>query len=139
MSFWTDFSERFRFVKHWRERADTLRHENQLHQLAVITASTKALEVLIEGQVRQTEESTKALLAIAAASSSQADAFGSWIKSFQVTEAPTSSVVRDEDEIKLELARYAEHFGEDIPEEFRLAHQLHREEFITSVRNDTGA
>lgn len=136
--------EPFRFIKHYRERADALRREMREHQLALITHTTRALEILVEGQAKQVEESTKALTEIAHSNTAQAEAFTTWIKSFQITEAPTTSTVRDEDEIADEQARLANHLGispsafADLPEEFQLAAQL-RGDFLNSVRNDTKA
>jgi len=56
--------------------------------------------------------------------------FASWMKSFQTTDAPTSSVVREEDELAAEQARLFEELGIEpgsaIPEEFKLALQLQK-------------
>ena len=125
----------------WREASAFERALERQHQLAMVTAFASSLESLFESQAKQTSEQAQAVLALAAASSKNADAFGSWLHSFTASAAPTSSVVTEEDEYTREQLQMAEKFGispaslEDLPEEFALAFAL-RKDFEDDVRRD---
>lgn len=134
MPLWlTALADIFRFVKRYREREATALQSERDHQLALITQLARSLEVITEGSAKQAEENTKAIMALSASSAEQAKAFSSWIDSFKIAAAPTSSVVRDDDEIAEEQAR----LEESLPEEFRLAFALHgTQDFMDDVKKD---
>lgn len=98
------------------------------------------IESLSEGQSKQITDVTSALVEIARSNQAQAEGFTTWLKSFQITEAPTSTVVREEDELREEQERVLSEFGLDgaaVPEEFKLAFQLQKG--ISDLGSDTGA
>lgn len=117
-----------------RDHEDAQRQLERDHQVNLLTQISKALEVITDGSAKQAEENTKAILALASASAEQAKAFSGWLSSFQMSAPPTSSVVRDEDELEEEEARLMD----SMPEEFKLAFSLHNggEDFIASVKKD---
>lgn len=137
-----NFLEPFRFIKHARERRDERLRSSQQHQLALFAQATHALEVLVEGHARQAEEQTKGLMAMAQATTAQAEGFSTWIKSFQIAGAPTTSTVTEEDEWRTEQHQLLDAIDrqdiESLPAEFRLAAELQRD-FHASVRSDTKA
>lgn len=103
------------------------------HQVNLLTQITAALEVITDGSAKQAEENTKAISELAKSSAKQAEAFSEWMKCFQTGgAAPTSSVVRDEDEIAEEEERALA----EMPEEFRLAYNLHQQDFMSDVKKD---
>lgn len=120
----------FNFFQKRRERRDAELAAQRAHELALIEAQTRQLEVVMEQGATQARESASALIEIAKSNSAQAAAFTTWIQSFQITSAPTTSVVREEDEVAAEIARQ---YGSEIdpagipselPEELRLAFAL---------------
>lgn len=127
------FVDVFRVIRRYRERQLETRRLEREHQLALVGQIVRSIEVITEGSAKQAEENTKAISALASASASQAAAFSTWLGSFTTSASPTSSVVRDADEIAAEDARLAA----DLPEEFRLAFSLHgNDDFIDSVKKD---
>lgn len=131
------FLEPLRFLKHRRERlaeqarlAAEERAAERAHQLAIAEAVIRGLETVSESSARQNAETAAALIEIAKSNQAQAEGFTTWLKSFQIAEPPTSSVVREEDEFSAEQARLAEQLGlpaaagEHLPEEFRIAFEL---------------
>lgn len=136
MKFLLSIIEFFRFFKHLRERRAARERLDREHQLALVTQLVHGLEVIAESSTRQAEENTKALSDIAKGVIAQAESFNSWIKSFQITSAPDTSVVRDEDELASEHQRFAESLGlPALPSEFALAHEL-QQGFLKAVRDD---
>lgn len=132
--------EAFKFLKRYRERKAAERQLEMAHQLSVVDRLAGMIESLSEGQSKQITEVTAALVEIARSNQAQAEGFTTWLKSFQLTESPTSSVIREEDELREEQARLLDDFGlggESIPEEFRLALQLQKG--ISSLGDDHGA
>lgn len=113
-----------------RERREQREARARDHQLALVREIVKGIEALTDGQVAQAREQGAALTAIATANAAQSEAFSKWFSSFQITSPPTSSVVSEEDEWAREQQKLAEHYGLpseaafDLPEEFRLAHEL---------------
>lgn len=123
------FFEQFRFLKHARERQAAAAAAERTHQLALVDRLAGMIESLSEGQSKQITDVTAALVEIAKSNQAQAEGFTTWLKSFQVTEAPTSSTVRDEDELAEEQERFYGELGlnaSDVPEEFKLALQLQK-------------
>lgn len=118
----------------WTQRKQDALRDDREHQLAILAQVTRALELFTDSQTKQLEESTKGLMAIALANSAQAEAFSTWIKSFQISSPPTSSVVRDEDELADEDARHTNQL-DSLPEEFRLALDLQKT-FLSDVKGD---
>jgi len=120
----------FGFIRRWRERQEAREAQERAHQLAMLDRVTTMVENLSDSQTKQAAEQGAALVAVAKALAAQADVFASWMKSFQTTDAPTSSVVREEDELAAEQARLFEELGIEpgsaIPEEFKLALQLQK-------------
>lgn len=117
------------FVAYIEARAEEARIGRE-HQLALVREIVKGIEALADGQVSQAREQSAALIAIAQANAAQAASFSKWFESFQITSAPTSSSVSEEEEWATEQRKLAESYGlppelgPDLPEEFRLAHQL---------------
>lgn len=120
------------FLANYRVRRQAEREADRAHQLALVAALARSLEIITEGSAKQAEEQTKAIMALAASSAEQAKAFSTWIASFQVAAPPTTSVVREDDELREEEARLLA----EMPEEFRLALQLHHQDFMDDVRKD---
>lgn len=131
----------FEFFERRRARIAADRQLERDHQLAVISQITSSLEHLLDAQAKQNAENAGAVLALAAASAKNADAFAIWLKSFTVADAPTTSVVTEEDEYAIEQQKLAERYGidpadlSDLPDEFRLAFEL-RKNFDADVRRD---
>lgn len=129
LSLFAQLIEPFRFFKHRRERKAHERALEREHQLAMLQSVTGMIEALVDGQAKQASETAAALVEIAKSNQAQAEGFTTWLKSFQVTEPPTTSVVREEDEFNEEQKRFLETIGVapgDVPEEFRLAFDLQR-------------
>lgn len=125
-----------------REQELAALREEREHQLNMIRAAVSAVEALAEGQARAAETQSAALIKLAEASHAQANSFSEWLKSFQISSAPESSVVSEADEWRAEQDALRKQLGldptddpEDVPEEFRLALELQRD-FIASVRGD---
>lgn len=114
-------------VRERREQREALARE---HQLALVREIVKGLEAITDGQVAQAREQASALTEIAKANAAQSEAFSKWFSSFQISSPPTSTVVTEEEEWAREQQKLAEHYGIpaeaafDLPEEFRLAHEL---------------
>lgn len=128
MSF-LDVVEQLRFIKHSRERQAAVAAAERVHQLALVDRLAGMIESLSEGQSKQITDVTSALVEIAKSNQAQAEGFTTWLKSFQVTSPPTSTTVRDDDELVEESQRFYGELGldpADVPEEFRLALQLQK-------------
>lgn len=143
--FLSTFAEFFRFIKHYRERQLAADHRlaeeraaERAHQLSLVESIVRGLETISESSAKQAGELRVALVEIAKSSQAQSEGFSNWLKLFQTNSAPTSSVVRDEDELLAERNRsLAQELGvESLPEEFQLAHQLMRG-FEADIRGDT--
>jgi hypothetical protein len=137
---WFEF---FRFLKHYRERAAQAAAAERSHQLAMLDRVTTMVENLVDSQAKQAAEQGAALVEIAKANQAQSVIFSEWMKSFQIATAPTSSVVREEDELIAEQSRLLDELGINpdaaaaLPPEFRLALELQRG--ITSLGADSPA
>lgn len=132
-----EFLSHFRFLKKRRERLEAAELRiaatataERAHQLAMLDRVTSMVESLVDSQAKQAAEQSAALIEIAKANQAQATSFSDWMKSFQTVDAPTTSVVREEDELAAEQSRLLEEFGlqpdETIPEEFKLALRLQK-------------
>lgn len=84
---------------------DNRRQEERLHQLRMLQVFADQQLAAHEHSLKIFEGLTQEVLTIA---KSQNDFFKSWLESFKVTELPTSSVVREEDEVRLEKERLRE-------------------------------
>lgn len=132
--------ESFRFIKHARERRERREEAARQHQLALFERLAGMIESISDSQSRQMADVSQALVEIAKSNQAQAEGFSTWLKSFQLAaEPPTSSVIREADEIRAEEARILEEFGIDptgveVPEEFKLALQL-RAQGISDLAN----
>lgn len=116
-----------------RDREDLQRQLDRDHQINMVNQIARALEIITDGSAKQAEENTKAITELAKSSAKQAEAFSEWMKCFQTGgTAPTSTVVRDEDE----LAEEQERALAEMPEEFRLAFSLHQDDFMADVKKD---
>lgn len=129
--------------RHHQERLAAIAAERE-HELALVREALRGLEVFVEGQAAVAETQSAALMKLAEATASQASAFAEWFKSFQISSPPTTSSVTEEDEFRAEQDRLREEFGispsavfdpTDLPEEFRLAHELQKD-FLADVRRD---
>jgi hypothetical protein len=124
----TAFFEIFQFLRRRRECIDAQRAAERQHQLAMFDKALQMFETLTEGQTKQAAEQAAALIEIAKANAAQAETFATWLKSFQTAEAPTSSVVREDDEFAAEQQRMFEQLGispdSELPAEFKLALRL---------------
>lgn len=127
----------FSFIKRRRERREAAEQRaieaaaaERAHQLAMLDRVTSMVESLVDSQAKQAAEQSAALIEIAKANQAQATSFSDWMKSFQTVDAPTTSVVREEDELAAEQSRLLQEFGlepnEVIPEEFKLALRLQK-------------
>lgn len=128
-------------IKQWLANREQRLADAREHQLNMMREVTNALKVMADGQMSAARETSSALIAIAQANSAQADAFTTWIKSFQTTSAPDTSTVREEDEYLEERQRVANHYGipldilDDVPAEFKLTQAL-QSDFAADVRRD---
>lgn len=84
---------------------DNRRQEERLHQLRMLQVFADQQLAAHEHSLKIFEGLTQEVLTIA---KSQNDFFKSWLESFKVAELPTSSVVREEDEVRLEKERLRE-------------------------------
>lgn len=131
----------FNYFKTRRDERSAERAAGRAHQLAMIDGIKSTLETLVEAQAEQTHSMVEGLMALAKANEANAQGFTAWLNQFRVTDTPTTSVVRDEDEYDAEQRRVAERLGvppdalDDIPEEFRLALSL-KNGFEADVRGD---
>lgn len=95
------------------------------HQALLLKTFLTSLETIQETSARESSDNSKALIEVAKAVSEQAKGFGEWMKCFQATTPPTTSIVREEDEYREEQERaLAAGLPADIaalPEEFRQA------------------
>lgn len=120
----------------WQVERDLARQ----HQLALVREVVKGIEALTDAQAIQAKEQAASLTAIATANAAQAEAFSHWLRAFTTSAAPTASVVTEEDEWEDEQKRLASRYGlnpellANLPEEFRLAHQL--QQGILDIGND---
>lgn len=133
-------AQRERETAEWLERKERAaieaeqaeREREREHQRSLLEGFQRTLELALDASARQNRDNADALMELAKASAAQAEGFTTWLKSFQMVEAPTSSVVREEDEYAAEQARVAAKIGipiealEDLPPEFQLAHELQR-------------
>jgi len=132
--------EALHFIRRRRERLAEERAAERAHQLALLSQFTNMLENLTEAQQRSHSATAEALMEIAKASQAQAESFTGWLKSFQSPDPPTSTIVREEDELRDEVARTLAENGIDLanaelPPEFRLALSL-RDDFVANVAGD---
>lgn len=111
-----------------QEAEDKLAAERKLerdHQALLLKTFLTSLETIQETSSRESSDNSKALIEVAKAVSEQAKGFGEWMKCFQATTPPTTSNVREEDEVEEEKQRaLAAGMPAEIaalPEEFRLA------------------
>lgn len=121
--------EPFRVFKHYRERQ--AQHDHMLH-MERERERRHQLELMetIFTKMEETQRHTlEGFSEIAKGNIEMARAFSNWIELFKATSAPTSSVIRDDDEWLAEQAKLkAEGFPIDMPAEFQLAAVLHRME-----------
>jgi hypothetical protein len=123
------FLEPFRFIKRYRERVAAAAAAERAHQLAIVDRLAGMIESLSDSQSRQLTDVSTALVEIAKSNQAQAEGFSTWLKSFQIaTSAPSTSVIREEDEVRAEQARFLEELGipadAEIPAELKLAFDL---------------
>lgn len=123
----------------YRARRDAALAAERQHQMNVISAVTRVLETSLDSATTQNKQNADAMLAMAKAQATQAEAFGTWLKSFTtLAEAPTSSVVTEEDEYIEEQKQLLAHgYPADVsvmPEEFKLALALHRDVAADSMK-----
>ncbi len=135
MSFLLTIIAPFRFISRWRTRQALTRmrdwREKQAereHQQTLLKTFLTSLETIQETSAREASDNSKALIEVAKAMTQQAAGFAEWMKCFQTTSSPTTSVVTEEDEYKAEQMKAMEAgMPADIaalPEEFRLAWAL---------------
>jgi sensor histidine kinase YesM len=134
----------FKRLRERREkREQLLREERQAeraHQQQLLQHFLQSLETIQESATSQREADSKALMEVAKGMMAQASAFAEWIKCFQTSSQPTTSVVREEDEYAAEQMRLVESgFPADIaalPEEFRLAWALRNDPNLLGLNAD---
>lgn len=126
----------------WHERREAERRLEREHQLAMVGKLVEMIESLGDAQVAQAKEQSLALVELAKSVQAQSASFEKWLDSFKLVDAPTSSVVTDEDEWTAEQKKLAEQLGipadavEYIPPEFKLALELRQQEFLGAVSKD---
>ncbi len=135
MSFLHKFIQPFRFIARYRTRQALarvrewkLREAERDHQAALLKLFLTSLETIQEASAKESTQNSAALIEVAKSVAAQAQSFSEWMKCFQTSSAPTTSVVRDEDEYREEQMRNIQAgIPADIaslPEEFRLAWAL---------------
>lgn len=89
-----------------------------------MTLFLSSLETMQLSGAEQATSDSKALIEVAKGMTAQAESFSQWLKLFQTTSAPTSSVVREEDEYAAqERRKFESNLPADLtvlPEEFQL-------------------
>lgn len=139
--------EPFRFITHYRQRKrqaeDTLwfeRNAEREHQRKLLSLFLTSLETMQDAQTEQRTADSQALIAVAKGMTAQAESFNSWLTSFQTSEKPTTSIIRESDEYAEEQERLlSAGFPADIaalPEEFRMAYALRNDPMLMGM-NDT--
>lgn len=107
------------------------RQAERLHQQELLKTFLRSLELIQETAAKESGENAKALIEVAKSVTAQAESFGEWLKCFQPTSAPTTSVVRDEDEyVEEQLERMNQGLSADVsvlPPELQLAYALHHD------------
>lgn len=122
----------FRFVSRYRSRQALARmrewrekEAERSHQQALLKTFLTSLETIQETSAKESSANAQALMKVAESVAAQAQSFAEWMKCFQTTTAPTSSVVTEDDEYRSEqLALVKQGLPADVdalPEEFRLA------------------
>lgn len=136
--------EAFRFIARHRARvaglAEQLRLERQAerdHQALLLKTFLSSLETIQEASAKESSVNAGALVEVAKGITAQAESFGNWIKLFNTTSVPTTSVVRESDEYQAEqLANLQNGLPADIaalPEEFQLAYALRNDPNLGSL------
>jgi hypothetical protein len=129
------FIEPFRFIKHFRERqterdrlAREERHAERTHQQKLLEAIVGAMTSMQETASTESAKTAEGLVAIAGSMAKQAEGFAEWIKLFRAQDAPTTSIIRDEDELadELEAAGMPRELAQ-LPQEFQLAWALRKD------------
>lgn len=115
----------------WGQAARDERDRERAHQATLLNSFLASLETIQASATEKATEDTHALVEVAKGMTAQATAFSEWIKLFQTSTAPISSVITEEDEYRAEQQRKAE-LGypvdlEDLPPEFQLAYALKRD------------
>lgn len=124
--------ERIEAAREVADREAAEREAERAHQRAMLDGLKDTLVALVTAQTNQNRDNVEAMMETSRALGAQAESFQSWLKMFQPVEAPTTSVIRDEDEYNQEQARVAARLGvepedlDDMPEEFKLALQLRK-------------
>lgn len=114
-----------RRVREWK-----LLEAEREHQKDLATIFLKSLETIQATSAQESKANAEALIAVAKGMTAQAASFGEWMKCFQTTSAPTSTIIREEDEYRMEQERLeAQGLGlpdemMDLPAEMRLAWAL---------------
>lgn len=126
------FVEPFRFIKHFRERqaererlARDERQAERAHQQKLLEAVLTTVTSIQETSSSESAKTSEGLIAVATSMAKQAEGFAEWIKLFRASEPPTTSIVRDEDELgdELEAAGMPRELAK-LPQEFQLAWAL---------------
>lgn len=119
------------FWSNWNREARLEKQRERDHQVALLNGFLSTLETIQSAQAEKSSKDTDALIAVAQGMTAQAQSFSKWLELFQQTSAPTSTVITEEDEYRLEQQKKAE-LGypvdiDDLPAEFQLAYALKRD------------
>lgn len=118
----------FDYFRKRRERLAEERRLERAHQLELLNTFLHSLESIQEASARESAKNAEGLIAVATSMAKQAEGFAEWMKCFQVSTPPTTSIVRDEDEyIEEQKSLLGKGLPADIaalPEEFQLAYAL---------------
>lgn len=89
--------------------AQQVAHERQLAVIQLqMESRTRELEVIFEALADRDKSNSDAVMEMAKGSQEMAKAFGSWLQMFQTSAKPEFSIVRDEDELRVEKDRLRE-------------------------------
>ncbi len=129
-----DILQPFRFISryHARQAIRRLREWKLLeaereHQQALLKTFLKSLETIQETSTKESAANAQALVAVAQGLIAQATAFGEWMKLFQVSGAPTTSVITELDEYRAEQIKA---FEAGLPAEIAALPEEYRQQWV---------